>query len=319
MPGIQEEMKGVIVALVAPFDHEGGVVTENLGPHIEACLAEGVDGFWINGFSGLGIYLEAAERQALAECAVEKIAGRVPAWVHVGAMDTRRACQLAELAAGLDIAGISTVPPLVYNTTLDRVIDHLNAIQQAAERPLTYYHVPALTRVQLEADEFVVMSERVPHLAAIKFSDIDIFKAAVIRECAPHLRLLTGFEEVLLAGLAMGCFDGTVGAGQNFLPGPLVDVYRAFQQGDLERARHIHRGITRLLHIQGRFDFTAATYAFLNLLGFAVGVPRPPMQFLNPVECELVQELCLEVVAPAPFEEQRLIRTGDFLDFSQTL
>ena len=36
---------------------------------------------------------------------------------------------------------------------------------------------------------------------------------------------------------------------------------------------------------------------------------------INPMECELVQELYLEVVTPAPFEEQRLIRTGDFLAF----
>ena len=315
MEYIQEEMRGVIVALTTGFDEGGRIRFEPVGRHIDACIAEGVHGFWVNGASGLATYLEEEERRELAERAAERIGERVPMWIHVGGASTPISCRLAAHARKQGATGVSSMPPLLYATSLDRIAEHLTAIQEAAGLPLTYYHVPGLTKVALEAGELLELCERVPELTAIKFSDIDIFKAVVIRERAPGVRLMSGFEEILLAGLALGCFDGAVGAGQNFLPGPLVDVYDAYCQGDLERARHIHRAIARLLDIQGQFDFTAATYAFLNLLGFDVGRPRSPMQYLGKGECRLVRELSLQVIGAEPFEQQRLIRTGDFLDF----
>jgi len=315
---IQPEMRGVIVACCTPFDETGNVTLEPLGRHIDACLDEGVHGFWINGCSGLAPLLDTDERKRIAEYASEKINRRAPMWVHVGAWNTAESCALAEHARRHGAIGVSTLPPLFYNTSLPRIVAHMTAIQNAAGVPITYYHVPGVTKVTLDAEQLVALCEQVPNVAAIKFSDIDIFKACVIREHAPHVRLMTGFEEILLAGLAMGCFDGTVGAGQNFLPGPLVDVYHAFGDHDLDRARHIHRGITRLLDIQGRFDFTSATYAFLNLLGFHAGRPRPPMTCLCDEEHALVRGLSLKVVRSDPFDEQRLIRSSDFLETSLT-
>ena len=309
---IQEEMKGVIVATATGFDGAGGIVFEPIKKHIDACIKEGVHGFWVNGCTGLSVYLEESERKELTELSAEQIAGRVPMWVHVGSWNTSQSCRLAEHAAEHGAIGVSSLPPLFYSTNLDKIVEHLTAIQKASGLPITYYHVPGVTKVSFSADELIEMCERVPKMAAIKFSDIDIFKAVVIRERVPHIRLMTGFEEILLAGLALGCFDGTVGAGQNFLSGPLVDIYNFYGQGKLDEARKIHCRIARLLDIQGRFDFTAATYAFLNLLGFEVDRPRAPMTYLNDEDSKMVRKLSLEIIKPAPFEEQRLIRSGDF-------
>ena len=310
---IQDKMKGIVVALAVGFDSESNIVFEPIKKHIDACIEEGIHGFWVNGATGMCVYLEESERKELTELASEHIAGRVPMWVHVGAMNTKQACRLAVHAREHGAIGISALPPLFYNTTLDRIVDYLTEIQKAADLPMTYYHALGATRVALSADDFVQLCERVPNLTAIKYSETDFFKAVVLRERLPHVRIMTGFEEIVLAGLAMGCFDGTVGGGQNFVPGPLVDVYNAYQQGDFDRALVIHRKIARLLDIHGQFDFTAGTYAFLNLLGFKVGRPRSPMQYLSDSEHEQMRELALKVIKPDPFEQQRLIRTTDFL------
>lgn len=312
---IQPQMKGVVVACCTPLDDDDRVVFDPLGRHIDACIAEGVSGFWINGCSGLAVLLSVDERKRITEYAAERIAGRVPMWVHVGSWTTADSCALAAHARDHSAIGVSTLPPLFYITNLERIVEHMTAIQQASDLPITYYHVPGVTKVMLDAEQLIELCQRVPQMAAIKFSDIDVFKAAVIRERAPQVQLMTGYEEILLAGLAMGCCDGTVGAGQNFLPGPLVDVFSAYHAGDIARAQHVHRGITRLLDIQGQFDFTSATYAFLNLLGFTMGATRPPMTTLTPQEHELVKELSLKVIRPDPFNEQRLIRSDDFLEF----
>jgi len=261
-------MRGVIVATPTPFDADGQVVCDAIGRHLDACLEAGVHGFWINGCTGMGPYLSREERFRTLEFAEQHIAGRVPMWVHVGAMTTTESCELAEHAATHGAVGVSTLPPLFYVTHLERVVEHMTAIQAAAELPITYYHVPYVTKLELTADQLIEMCQRVPHVAAIKYSDHNLHKANLIRQALPHVRIMTGMEEELLAGLALGCLDGTVGASQTFAPGPLVEIYNAYLAGDIARARDVHGQFARLIDIQEQFDFTAATYAYLNLLGF---------------------------------------------------
>ena len=125
---------------------------------------------------------------------------------------------------------------------------------------------------------------------------------------------MTGMEEELLAGLTLGCLDGTVGASQTFAPGPLVEIYNAYLAGDIARARDVHGQFARLIDIQEQFDFTAATYAYLNLLGFEMGNSRAPLQRLTPEEQAQMREQSLAVIKPDPFGEGRLLRTSDFLE-----
>ncbi len=308
------EMKGIIVATPAGLNSNGKITYDPTIQHINACIKEGVHGFWINGCTGLALYLSESEREDLAEMAIKQIAGRVPTWVHVGAYDTAQSCRLAEHARESGAVGISSLPPLFYNTNMDQIVNHLTAIQKAADLPITYYHLPALTRVQLDANQLIDLCRRVPNVQAIKYSDLDLLKAMLIRERLPHVKMMTGFEEILLGGLALGCFDGTVGAGQNFAPGPLVDVYNACHEGDFDRARGIQRKLVQLFSILDSFDFTAASYAFLKLCGFDFGHPRLPMQVLSSADCQRIGERVLRVVKPDPFEQQRLIRSGDLLD-----
>ena len=281
---LHPEMRGVIVAMATPFDADGQVVCTPIGRHLDACLDAGVHSFWINGCSGMGLYLSRDERFRTTEYVEQYIASRVPMWVHVGAMTTTESCELAEHAAAHGAVGVSTLSPLCYVTNLERVVEHMTAIQAASELPITYYHVPYITKLELTADQLIEMCRRVPHVVAIKYSDHNLNQANVIRQTLPHVRIMTGMEEEMLAGLAMECVDGTVGASQNFAPGPVVEVYNAYLAGDIGRARDIHGQFARIIQIQEQFDFTSATYAYLNLLGFEMGNPRMPLQRLTPQE-----------------------------------
>ncbi len=313
---LHPEMHGVIVASPTPFDEDGQVVIEPLGRHFDACIDAAVHGFWINGCTGMATYLSREERYRTVEYAEQHIAGRVPMWVHVGAMTTAESCDLAEHAAAHGAVGVSTLPPLFYVTNLDRLIEHMTAIQAAADLPITYYHVPFVTKLELNAHQLIEMCQRVANVAAIKYSDHNVHKANVIRQELPHVRIMTGMEEELLAGLAMGCFDGTVGASQNFAPEPVVEIYNAYTAGNINRARDIHSQFARLVEIQELFDFTSATYAYLNLLGFEMGNPRAPLQRLTQQEHEQMREQSLAIIRSDPFDEQRLVRTNDFLEWN---
>lgn len=303
---------GIFTALPYPFTTDGSFRRESFEKHIQESLAAGIHGFWVNGATGCCVFLNSEQRRRALEAALEIVAGRVPVLAMVSAMTTAEGVALARHAREAGADGVSAMPPLLYPTGVNEIVASLQTLQEAAGLPMTYYHVPGLTKVALDAAQLAELCARVP-LAGIKFSEVDFWKATEVLHRCPGVAILAGFEELLLGGLVMGCVAGTVGAGQNFMPGPLTELYSAFQQGNLGRAQRLHAGISRVGAVQAAFDFTAATYALLNLLGYAYGQPVLPMKRLDDTQIAEFKSALLRVVRPDPFHERRLIESRDLL------
>jgi len=106
----REKLHGIVVALPTAFDSSGSVTFDAFLRHVDACIEAGVHGFWVNGCTGLAVYLHEDERKRILETALERIAGRIPTWVHVGAMSTAESVRLARHAQNLSVPGVSTLP-----------------------------------------------------------------------------------------------------------------------------------------------------------------------------------------------------------------
>ncbi|MFH0963794.1 MAG: dihydrodipicolinate synthase family protein [Planctomycetota bacterium] len=306
-------LRGVIPALPTPFDESGRVVLEPLIRHVRAVIAAGVSGVWVAGGTACAPYLTLDERDEIVRLVIREVDGRIPVYVHVAAMTTADSVRLARAAAQAGASAVSAIPPIFYGTSTPAIIRFLAAIQEAAALPIVYYHVPGLTKVQLASGDLVEIARSVPHCIGIKFSDLDYWKAIEIKLDLPHVALMTGFEETLLGGLAMGVLDGGVGAAQNFIPEPLVKIFNAYAKGDLATAQDLHWKVARVIRVQGMFEFGPTTYAILNLLGAQMGAPRSPIQALDPSQVQKVRQALSACVSDAPFRERRLIESRDLL------
>ena len=71
-------MKGIIPALVTPFDDRGEVNTSSLRALVNKLIGEGVGGFYVCGSTGEGLLLEEQERKQILETVVEESNGSVP-------------------------------------------------------------------------------------------------------------------------------------------------------------------------------------------------------------------------------------------------
>lgn len=307
------KLQGILVALPVPLNRQGEVIEGSLERHINDCIGAGVTGFWVNGATGCCVYLDIFQRKKHLERVIHVVAGRVPVLALVSALSLRDGLELARHANKAGASGVSALPPLLYPAAAAiNNATYLKALREAAELPLTYYHVPGLTKVFLDGSQLADLCEQVP-LSAIKFSDVDTFKAVEISQRCPEVSILTGMEEVLLAGLALNCYHGTVGATQNFMPGPYVELYNAFQRGDVAEANRITQGICRIVIVQSLFDFTAATYAFLNMLGYEYGSAMQPIPNLDPDQVNRMKNELLKVIKADPIQERRLIESRDFI------
>jgi len=306
-------IRGVIAALPTPLDAKGNIVYEPLLRLVDAQIGAGIAGFWSAGGTANCTHLTLDERNEISRRVIDHVAGRVPVYVHAAAMTTADSCALAKAAADMGADVVSAIPPIFYPTDVAAIIAFLSDIQKAAGLPIVYYHVPGLTKVPLEGPDLIEIARGVPNIGGIKFSDMDFWKAIEVKLALPDLSIMTGCEEVLLGGLAMGCLDGGVGAAQNFIPGPLVELFDAYHEGDLARAQDLHWKCARVIQVQGMFPFGPTTYAILNLLGCEIGGARPPGQVLTRDQVSRVRKGLASCVSDAPFDEKRLIETRDLL------
>jgi len=304
---------GIIAALPTPVDAKGDIVYEPLLRLVDAQISAGIAGFWSAGGTANCTHLTLDERNEISRRVIAHVAGRVPVYVHAAAMTTADSCALAKAAGDMGADIVSAIPPIFYPTDVAAIIAFLTDIQKAAGLPIVYYHVPGLTKVELDGPELIEIARGVPNIGGIKFSDMDFWKVIEVKLALPDLPIMTGMEEVLLGGLAMGCLDGGVGAAQNFIPGPLVEIFDAYHGGDLARAQDLHWKCARVIQVQGMFAFGPTTYAILNLLGCEIGGARPPGQVLTRDQVGRVRQGLTSCVSDAPFDEKRLIETRDLL------
>lgn len=307
------KMRGVITALPTPLDAKGDIAYEPLLRLVDAQIGAGIAGFWSAGGTANCTHLTIGERNEISRRVTDHVAGRVPVYVHVAAMTTADSCVLARAAADMGATAVSAIPPIFYPTDVAAIIVFLTDIQKAAGLPIVYYHVPGLTKVQLEGPDLIEIARGVPDFGGIKFSDMDLWKAIEVKLALPDVPIMTGCEEIMLGGLAMGCLDGGVGAAQNFIPGPFVELFEAYHEGDLARAQDLHWKCARVIQVQGMFSFGPTTYAILNLLGCEIGGARPPGQVLTDDQVKRVREALTACVSDAPFDQKRLIETRDLL------
>ncbi|NWL88204.1 MULTISPECIES: dihydrodipicolinate synthase family protein [unclassified Paenibacillus] len=275
-----EQFKGIIPALITPYDHEGRISESATRKLVRHLLDNQVDGFYLSGSTGEGFLQTARERESFLEIVVDEVQGVVPVIAHVGAMDTATCIELTKHAARSGADAVSSVAPFYYKHGQEQVRGHYLDIAAAADIPLIIYHFPAMTGVQSTVRFYEELS-KVENIIGVKFTSKDTFELQqLIEACGPQFRVFNGPDECLLAGLALGCC-GAIGSTYNIMPKLFIELYRTFQIGDLIAARALQAKANSVIAELIKYDFIAFEREVLHLQGIEVGAPRKPIQQLS--------------------------------------
>lgn len=278
-------IRGILPALITPMNDDGSVVQyEALAQLVEQQIRHGVSGFFVCGGSGEGLLLRPAERRQVLSAVIAQAAGRVKVIAHIGAIDTATAAELAGEAAELGADAISAVPPIYFRVDDEALVTHYRLIATAAPTtPLYPYQIPSATGVEINA-RLMEQLLAIPTLAGIKYSSYNLFDMRNIIELAPdRLNVLSGFDEVCLAALAMGA-HGAIGSTYNLLPATFSALYRAMAAGRLDEARELQFRANRVIKALLATPLIAAIKVVLAAQGIPCGAPRRPQRPLTPAE-----------------------------------
>ncbi len=286
-------LEGLIAATYTPLTADNSVNLAQVGPMVEHLLARHVDGLFVNGSTGEGMSLTSAERKALASEYIAAAAGRLPVIIHVGHNSLAEAADLARHAASAGADAIAATCPSYYPIrSLDTLIDSMAQIAAAApQSPFYYYHIPALTGVDLPMPQFLAeATERIPNLVGLKFTKpaVDEYQRCLEFDNG-RFDILWGCDEVLLSALAVGG-RGAVGSTYNIVAPLYRELLSAFLEGHLDQARRLQGRAVELIDAIARYPFHPAMKRILAWEGVDCGPARLPMPALTETEARKLRE-----------------------------
>ncbi len=291
---------GILPALLTPFTEQGETHTETIRALVNFLIDQCVHGFFVNGGTGEGLLLNPGERKLALETVLDEVNERVPVIAHVGAMATRTAADLAAHAASAGATAVAAVPPVYFAVDTSALQEHYRIIANAAKgAPVWVYHIPQSTGVNISLDVLAKLL-KIDQVHGIKYTSYKFYDMHAMIEMTVErdFSVLSGPDEMCLPALSMGS-HGAIGATYNLMARHFVDLYDAFQAGDIERAQAMQYDANRVIRALLTVPLFAALKLLLTEQGFDCGLPRRP---LRPLTLEEKDKL-YAALAETPFAE----------------
>jgi len=228
-------LKGVMPALLTPFDRQQKLDTQSLRQLVRFNIAQGIDGLYVGGSTGEAFVQNSAERQEVLEIVAEEAKGKVTLIAHVGTVSTHESQQLAQAASRFGYDAVSAVTPFYYPFSFEEHCDHYRGIIDSADGlPMVVYNIPALSGVKLSLDQINTLVT-LPGVGALKQTSGDLYQMEQIRRAHPDLVLYNGYDEIFASGLLAGA-DGGIGSTYNIMGWRYQGIVKALKEGDIATA-----------------------------------------------------------------------------------
>ncbi|MFM2097119.1 MAG: N-acetylneuraminate lyase [Planctomycetota bacterium] len=288
---------GVWPALLTPLDEHGQPDFTQLEKLIACHVSQQLGGLYVLGSTGQGVLLSLEQRKSVAEFVIKTVARRMPVMVHVGAVATDDAVELARHAASKGADSISSVATIYYPLGADYTFEHYRRIGGASDLPFYVYHLSAVNRFGGSPREYVDRLLSLPNIRGMKFTDGDLYQLGMLHRLAgDRLQLFSGADELMCHATLCGV-QGAIGTFYNLWGPECQFVRRVFMQGDFARGRDFMLVFQQTIHEV----LSGGTWSFLQLAmqlryGIEIGRPRPPLGTMErPWKAEDVQRLMANV------------------------
>ncbi len=285
-----ERFEGIIPALITPFtDDLSAVDEEGLRENVSRLVEAGVHGVVPAGSTGESSTLSHAEHRRVIEVVVDEVNGKVPVIAGAGSNSTWEALELSTYAEDVGADAILSVVPYYNKPPQEGLVQHFSEIAEAVEIPIILYNVPSRTCCRLEPETAAKLAEEYSHVIGVKEASGDLDTAQrFVEECPDDFLLICGSDEVFLPYLSVGAC-GVISVTANIAPELMIEMYKAWSKGDIEKAREIHYDLLPLHRAMFVETNPIPVKAAAEMVGMASSPPRPPLKEAREDTKELVR------------------------------
>lgn len=209
--------KGSIVALVTPMHADGSIDIESYEKLIAWHLEQGTDGLVIAGTTGESGCLEVEEKLTLVRKAIDLVKGKIPVIAGTGAVGTDATCRATQQAMEAGADGVLIMSPPYVKPPQRGLIQHYQAVAEAAPIPIILYNVPGRTASDLQP-ETVAELAKISNIVAIKEATGSLERLRELRAaCGDAMTLLSG-DDITACDFMLQGGDGVISVTANIVP-----------------------------------------------------------------------------------------------------
>jgi 4-hydroxy-2-oxoglutarate aldolase len=271
-------LAGVFAPVPTPFDEQDRVDTNRLRAALARWLVRPLTGFIVLGSNGEAALMDDFEADRVIVAAREVVPAGRTFIVGTGRESTSAAVRAAKRAAehGADAVLVRTPGFFKTQMTTDAFVRHYTAVADESPVPVLLYNFTALTGVNLLPAAVSRLAIH-PNIVGMKESGGDVAVIADLVSGTPAgFNVLAGTMSTFYAAICVGAVGGIL-APACVAPDACVRLFELARAGRHAEAVALQRELVPLARLLGATYGVPGLKAALNLIGYDVGLPRPPL------------------------------------------
>lgn len=239
------KLKGILPVLHTTFDSDGNLDLESLKRLVDFLVVKDIAGLWVLGTGGEDMNLTFEQRAHVVKTVVSANDNRKPLVVGASFFCETDSVNFVNFLNKFDLHGIHYMPyhPLISLNQLEQIYKRLSKISR---NPLWIYtsanwcqHIPP---------DFIRRLKGIPNIAGVKYSTSNSAHISSVAQLSDdNFNVISAVASTLLPSLSVGV-DGSTSSLAGVIPEVLIDIYKAYNSGELTVALEKQRKLNDFMN-----------------------------------------------------------------------
>ena len=262
-----DNLLGTGVALVTPFDTNGGIDFAALEKHLNYIIDGGINYITVLGTTGEPPVMTAKEKASVVKFIKDTVGGRVPLVLGIGGNNT---AMVVEEIKTYDLDGINSILSICpyYTKPSQRgIYAHFAEIAKASPLPVVLYNVPGRTSRNIEPQTVLQLASDFSNIVAIKEASGNMNQImTILKDKSEDFMVISGDDALTVPMISLGV-SGVISVAANVVPEKVSKMVDSALKGDFETARKLHFSLLGLMNALFEDGSPAGAKAALKILG----------------------------------------------------
>ena len=269
--------RGLGVALVTPFRHDGQIDFDRLTSIVESLIAGGTDFLCVLGTTAETPTLTSDERMQVVKHVIKLVNGRLPIMVGCSSNCTATAVEQIKQYQIDGIDAILSAVPFYNKPSQEGVYRHFAEIAKASKKPIILYNVPGRTGINMTAETTLRIAREFKNVIGVKEASGKMEQINEIIKSAPeHFKVISGDDSLAMESIHNGAV-GVISVVGNALPNTFGQMIHLTVEGKLNEAAAIHKQFEPVYGLLFKEGNPSGVKALMAQRGKLENVLRLPM------------------------------------------
>ncbi len=284
------QFHGVFPYLVSPVNADGSVRESVLRDLTEHLIQKGVHGLTPLGSTGEFPYLTWEQRKRIVQVVIDAAKGRVPVVAGVGHASVAEAARQATEFQHIGASGILAILETYFPLKDGQVYDYFAGIARSVDCPVVLYTNPSFQATELSLGVIEKLAD-IPNVEYIKDASGNTGKLlSIANRLGGKIKIFSASAHIPLFVMMLGGVGWMAGPAC-IIPAQSIRLYELAVQKKWDEALEYQKKLWDINGSFQKFGPAPCIKAALEIQGFAVGDPIPPLKPLGPQEKEELRQV----------------------------